>query len=212
MSSRLTRADQNTRNRGLVLAAARRTFLARGYHGATLEQIADEAGFSKGVVYSRFESKADLFLALLEQRIAERAGNNARVVEQMTGDQGIETLLEYLVGVERAEPEWGLVVIEFRVHAARDAELNRRYAALHERTITGVARAVASVYERRGETPPLEPAKLARLMLAVAAGHRLEQAIEPGAAPGMLLAELLGERTVSESSAQDKGTDRRRVA
>ena len=60
---RLTRAEQSERNRGLVLAAARRVFLARGYHGATLEQIADEAGFSKGVVYSQFESKADLFLA-----------------------------------------------------------------------------------------------------------------------------------------------------
>jgi AcrR family transcriptional regulator len=55
---RLTRAEQSERNRGLVLAAARRVFLARGYHGATLEQIADEAGFSKGVVYSQFESKA----------------------------------------------------------------------------------------------------------------------------------------------------------
>ena len=42
---RLTRAEQAERNRGLVLAAARRVFLARGYHGATLEQIADEAGF-----------------------------------------------------------------------------------------------------------------------------------------------------------------------
>ena len=71
---RLTRAEQSERNRGLVLAAARRVFLARGYHGATLEQIADEAGFSKGVVYSQFESKADLFLGLLEARISEQGG------------------------------------------------------------------------------------------------------------------------------------------
>ena len=73
---RLTRVEQSERNRGLVLVAARRVFLARGYHRATLEQIADEAGFSKGVVYSQFESKADLFLALLEARIAERAAEN----------------------------------------------------------------------------------------------------------------------------------------
>ena len=77
MSTRLSRAEQNDRNRALLFAAARRVFLARGYHAATLEQIADEAGFSKGVVYSRFASKADLFLALLEDRIAERAAQNA---------------------------------------------------------------------------------------------------------------------------------------
>src|SRR5580693_4443956 len=76
MSTRLSRAEQNDRNRALLFAAARRVFLARGYHAATLEQIADEAGFSKGVVYSRFASKADLFLALLEDRIAERAGGS----------------------------------------------------------------------------------------------------------------------------------------
>ncbi len=54
MSTRLSRPEQTQRNRSLVLKAARQVFLARGYHGATLERIADEAGFSKGVVYSQF--------------------------------------------------------------------------------------------------------------------------------------------------------------
>jgi AcrR family transcriptional regulator len=57
---RLSRAEQNERNRALVLDAARRIFLARGYHAATLDEIADEAGFSRGVVKSRFGNKADL--------------------------------------------------------------------------------------------------------------------------------------------------------
>ncbi|HBW18247.1 MAG: TetR/AcrR family transcriptional regulator [Streptosporangiaceae bacterium] len=74
---RLSRAEQNERNRRLVLEAARSIFLARGYHGASVDEIAEQAGFSKGVVYSRFGNKADLFLALLEQRIDERAEQNA---------------------------------------------------------------------------------------------------------------------------------------
>ena len=107
MVSRLTRAEQTERNRASVLAAALRVFLARGYHAASLDQIADEAGFSKGVVYSQFASKADLFLTLLEARIEERAARNARVVEGLTGDHGIATLLEHVSGFERVEPEWG---------------------------------------------------------------------------------------------------------
>src|SRR6185295_9164397 len=63
MKTGVPRAEQIERNRGLVLAAARRVFLERGYAGATLDAIAEEAGFSKGVVYSRFGGKADLFLA-----------------------------------------------------------------------------------------------------------------------------------------------------
>ena len=41
MSPRLSRAEQNDRNRALLLAAARRVFLERGYYAATLDQIAD---------------------------------------------------------------------------------------------------------------------------------------------------------------------------
>jgi AcrR family transcriptional regulator len=156
MSSRLSRAEQNDRNRTLLLAAARRVFLARGYYAATLEQIADEAGFSKGVVYSRFASKADMFLALLD--LAQQA--------------------------ERAAPGWRLLVTEFRVHAARDPELNRRYAALHARTVEGIARALVSISEGAGETLASPPRQLAELVLAIETGLALEQSANPDALGG----------------------------
>src|ERR1700689_800100 len=173
MSPRLTRAEQTERNRALLLAAARKVFLSRGYHGASVDQIADEAGFSTGVVYSQFGGKADLFLALLEARIAERATGNAWAVEGLAGDEGILRLLEHAASVDRAEPQWGLLVIEFRVHAARDPELARRYAAAHQRTLAGLERAVTGLYQRAGQPPPLPAADLARLLLAVGAGARL---------------------------------------
>jgi AcrR family transcriptional regulator len=79
MRTGLSREEQVERNRRLVLDAARRVFLARGYASATVDGIAEEAGFSKGVVYSQFDGKADMFLALLEARITERAVQNERV-------------------------------------------------------------------------------------------------------------------------------------
>jgi len=69
MSTRLSRAEQNDRNRALLLAAARRVFLERGYYAATLDQIADEAGFSKGAVYWHFTGKDDLFFSLVDERL-----------------------------------------------------------------------------------------------------------------------------------------------
>jgi AcrR family transcriptional regulator len=206
MSPRLSRAEQSERNRALLLAAARRVFLERGYHGASVEQIADAAGFSTGVVYSQFGGKADLFLALLEARIAERAAGNAQAVEGLAGDEGIARLLEHAASVDRAEPEWGLLVIEFRVHAARDPELSRRYAAAHQHTLAGMERAVTGLYQRASE-PPLPPADLARLLVAVGAGARLEQAAGPGSSPAALLAgqlaRLIAGRPASSVSAPD---------
>src|SRR5262245_27942233 len=82
MRKRFGRDLQVERNRQLVLKAARRVFLEEGYAGAGLDAIAEEAGFSKGVVYSQFDGKADLFLALLERRISERADENERVASE----------------------------------------------------------------------------------------------------------------------------------
>ena len=191
---RLSRAEQNERNRVLVLDAARRVFLNRGYHAATLDEIADEAGFSRGVVQSRFGNKADLFLALLEERIAERAAQNARLAEGLSGAEGMRVLREHAARRNRAELDWGLLLIEFRVHAARDPDLSRRYAALHACTRQALAGVITDVYRRAGQPPPFPPEEMAQLILTVEAGIRLEQAADPAgpeslgrirAAPGL---------------------------
>src|SRR5215469_7244569 len=188
---RLTRAEQSERNRGLVLAAARGVFLARGYHGATLEQIADEAGFSKGVVYSQFESKADLFLALLEARISERAAEHARLAESVpSGD--LLALIDHFSRGDQATPGWQLLVIEFRVHAARDAELSSRYAAAHARTVDALADVFATFFARTGQTV-VAPRRLAELALALSGGTALEQAANPDALGGGQAAEQIAQ-------------------
>ncbi len=107
MSPRLSRAEQNDRNRALLFAAGRRVFLARGYQAATLEQIADEAGFSKGVVYSRFASKADMFLALLEDRITERAAQNAQAASEPSGTGTSPDWSTWSSGRSRPHPAGG---------------------------------------------------------------------------------------------------------
>ena len=189
---RLTRAEQAARNRVLVLDAARRVFLARGYHGATLEQIADEAGFSKGVVYSQFESKADLFLALLEARISERAAENARLAESLPGGD-LLALIDHFTRGDQATPGWQLLVIEFRVHAARDVELSRRYAAVHARTVDALAGVIAEIWAQDSQAPAIAPRRLAEIMLAFSTGATLEQAASPDALGGHLLAAQLAQ-------------------
>jgi AcrR family transcriptional regulator len=199
MNVRLSRAEQNDRNRALLLSAALRVFLSRGYHAATLEQIADEAGFSKGAVYSRFESKADMFLALLTDRIAARAAENAAAVAELASSGTVAGLVELAWQAERATPGWRLLVTEFRVLAARDPELNRRYAAAHATTVNGVAGLLSVIAERDGVSLAVPARRIAELFLALETGIALEQLASPDAinipeAGAVLcqLAELLG--------------------
>jgi AcrR family transcriptional regulator len=178
----MSREEQVERNRRLVLAAARRVFLARGYASATVDVIAEEAGFSKGVVYSQFDSKADMFLALLEARITERAVQNERLADRLDGRQLAEAVPELALSLRRAEPEWMQLVLEFRVHAARVPELNRRYAQLHEYTVNRLASVYARLHERAGTTPRYPARVLAQLALAISRGAFLEELADPGAA------------------------------
>src|SRR4029077_5267451 len=104
MSPRLSRAEQSDRSRVLLLTAARRVFLDRGYYAATLEQIADEAGFSKGVGYSRFARKAHMFLALPEDRSPGRAAQNAGLARELAGTGNFAAVLDLAVREERAAP------------------------------------------------------------------------------------------------------------
>src|SRR5580693_3862175 len=134
MAVRLRRAEQVERNREAVLEAARRVFIERGYAGASLEAIADEAGFSKGVVYSQFGSKPDLFMVLLERRIEERAAQNERIVAHSVGGDALPELMQ-AANRYAADSGWPYLLTEFRALAMRDPELNRRYAEAHSRSV-----------------------------------------------------------------------------
>jgi AcrR family transcriptional regulator len=181
MRTKLSRDVQVERNRGLVLAAARRVFLARGYANASLDAIAEEAGFSKGVVYSQFDSKADMFLALLDARIAERAEQNELLAAQLDGKDLAEAVPELALSMRRAEPAWTHLVLEFRLHAARVPELSERYARLHERTIDALAQVFTRLHERAGTTPRYPARVLAELALGINVGAFLEQLAFPAA-------------------------------
>jgi AcrR family transcriptional regulator len=180
-----------------VLAAARRVFLARGYERATLDAIAEEAGFSKGVVYSQFTSKGDLFLALLERRVAERADQNDAIADELAGREGVEAAMLLANRLQIGEPEWALLVIEFRTHAARDPELNEHYRRIHAQTIARLAAAIIRLSERAGTKMPFPATRLAELILAIGAGAALEQAADPDALPGEFVSRFIAELATS---------------
>jgi AcrR family transcriptional regulator len=150
-------------------------FLRAGYHGTTVEAIATEAGLTIGALYSRFEGKADLFFALLEERIAERTQQFADATGADRGNAGREAARLWSE-IMRRDLDWQLLVIEFRVHAARHAELSARYAEMHERSLTGLATNIAAAYG-----PDVDAARvdaLARAGLAAATGAALARAAE----------------------------------
>lgn len=132
---RMTRAESKAATRTELLDAARRVFVERGYHGASLDLVAGEAGYTKGAVYSAFGSKGRMFLAVYEREI------EGRVTAFRDGANDPAAGARRWIERVRAERGWTLALLEFRLHAARDPALNAEYAERHRRyldTVTAV--------------------------------------------------------------------------
>jgi AcrR family transcriptional regulator len=189
MATRVTRRDRAAANRAALLAAARRVFLAAGYHGASVDAVAGEAGFTTGAVYSQFGGKAELFLALLEQRIEERIGQIRSVVDGSGVAAELTAVARQWAGVLRTDLDWTLLVIEFRVHAARDPVLAARFAELHARLLRAVVQSLTESLGLPAATPEVED--LARLLLATGPGGALARAAEGEAFRDELMEETM---------------------
>jgi AcrR family transcriptional regulator len=176
MATRVSRRDRAAANRAALLAAARKVFLGAGYHGASVDAVAGEAGFTIGAVYSQFGGKAELFLALLEQRIQERIGQIRSLVDGSGPTAELGAVARQWAGVLRTDLDWTLLVIEFRVHAARHPAMAARFAELHERLLRAVVGFITESLSLPEATPEVED--LARLLLAVGPGGALARAAE----------------------------------
>ena len=90
MATRLTRPERKAATRRELLDAARTVFLRRGFHGASLDEIAEEAGYTKGAVYSNFEDKDALFLAVLDAGYGRRATLYSSFAKRFAADTAMK--------------------------------------------------------------------------------------------------------------------------
>ncbi len=81
-----TRLPRPVRRRQL-LGAARDVFVAQGYHAAAMDEIAEQAGVSKPVLYQHFPGKLDLYLALLDESVAELVGAVSAALASTTNNK-----------------------------------------------------------------------------------------------------------------------------
>lgn len=188
MKKRLGRADRTEDTRRRLLDSARRVFARRGFHAASLDLVAEDAGFTKGAVYSRFRSKADLFLAVLEARIEQRIADVRAAAAAERGPLAVAAALSRQWEERlRRDEAWSLLLIEFRLHAARVPGLNRRYAALHARLRDAMAEIIARESVESGEALAVPAGDVARAALALGTGAVLERCVDGAAFPEHLM-------------------------
>ncbi len=116
-----------------LLKSARRVFARDGFEAARIEEIAKDAGHTRGAFYANFESKEDLFFALLEQQAREHIDKIQSMLEGCTTEeQRLSTLREYYVGL-LSDRQWSLLMLEFKLFALRHGQLRPKLLNTHRR-------------------------------------------------------------------------------
>lgn len=189
----LTPERRRQRTREYLLAAAAQVFAERGFHGATLDEVAAVAGFTKGAVYSNFKSKDDLFLALLESRYESgRAGLRAHLETIGWPHRASDFLGRLVDELDGATTEhWGPLYEEFLVYAMRNPAARARLAELDRADVESLAALIAAERERHGIHDGHPPEHAARFVVALMRGLFTMRLVEAGAVDTALVASVL---------------------
>jgi AcrR family transcriptional regulator len=189
---RMTREQSRANTREQLLRAARRVFARSGFHGASVEEIAAEAGFSTGALYSNFTGKEDLFLVLMEREINEHAREIADAVRTRVSmaDRATGGARQWMTMIER-EPEVLLLFMEFWAYGVRDAEVRPKVAARFAQVRELLTKLIADGVREFDLELDIPAEQLAVAIDALADGIARQKLADPDAVPDELMGRVL---------------------
>jgi AcrR family transcriptional regulator len=165
--------------------AAAEVFGEKGFRTASLNDVADRAGYTIGAVYSNFASKDELFRALMRERLqmfetalaaAAQDGGSAGA-QAGTFDDRLERVLDQIAAGEASvPPRWWRLLYEYRTYAAADPAAWAELAGLERRCRELMAGQIERFAASFGIDLPGPPMEMAELTMALTDGLRAAHA------------------------------------
>jgi AcrR family transcriptional regulator len=192
---RLSRAESQARTRETLLRAAGEVFVERGFHRASVEAIAERAGFTRGAFYSNFSSKEELFAELLQSTVyaAYRAMGEA----QLASDGPVPTAresAEQLAAIQ-AHPDgrWMFRLwLELLLEAGRNEKMRELAAEFWRSNRELVAKVLRKRYAQLDRKPPLPPKDLGSALIAMDIGLAIQHYVDPDVVPLSIYPDAFG--------------------
>jgi AcrR family transcriptional regulator len=188
---RLTREESRAQTRDRLLDAAYQILVNNGIEEASIEDIAEAAGFSRGAFYSNFESKDELLCALLAR---EKAGMQEElqdlVYQTASPAEMIEKVRDYYVDLG-ANSQRCTFMLASRLYGLRHPTIQPEMNAMMCQDQEKIVQLIQAVYKAAGMEPPCSPDIIAFGLIAVAQGLALTQAADPDVIPKELLPPML---------------------
>jgi AcrR family transcriptional regulator len=175
----LSRKRRQTQSR--LLDAALDAFAERGFHGTSVEEVCERAGFSRGAFYSNYSSKTELFIALYHRQsenilaaMAERASPTGQPVPQ-----DLAAVVTQILTAVPHDRRWYLINTEFALHAVRNPSAAATFAAARSRVRAIFAEHLTEILGRMGLELAVPAENLARWLWAFSEGSVAQAYVEP---------------------------------
>ena len=175
IKQRLTRQESRLETRTKLLESAAQLFAKGGYEGASVDLIAESAGYSKGAFYSNFESKEAIFLELLDAHKWREIDALAQLLAQDVPASELISLIRNSESSRISDFDFGLLSAEFQLQACRDKTFAKTYTKLHRTHVGTMAGLITKLFAKLDRTPPSEPKDLADIIMALTTGLSLQR-------------------------------------
>ena len=181
--ARLSREESQKRTRARLLESAQEIFARNGFAGASVDQIAEHAGYSKGAVYSNFESKEALFLELLREHMSQELKELRALLDRSGSAQEILHALKEKYSSLEQQVALAMLSSEFQLQAGRHPEFAEPFASLYRDQRKAIAGLVNLVAQKAGVPPPANANEIATSLMGLTHGIALQRAADPKSVP-----------------------------
>jgi AcrR family transcriptional regulator len=180
-AEKLTPERRRQLTRDALLDAATEVFVRRGFEGASLDEIAETAGFTRGAIYKNFEGKEDLFLAVFD-RYNERV---LSVFADVLEEEGDDAVLDahrsaQMLGRLMGDPDLLTLEREFQLYEVRHPEVREKSASQRRRTVELVAAFIEEHAATSGLRLKLPARTAAGILLATSVGFAHTSQVDAG--------------------------------
>lgn len=183
---KLTPERRRQLTRQTLIEAAAEVFAQKGFYGASLEEIGEVAGFSRGAIYSNFGSKEELLFGVIDHYMdiqldavmtaMEETGRADLVTDAVAATAAWES-------ANRFTSSWPGLELELRLAAQRNPEVRKRLADFERKSGEKVARVIEEEWSRRGVQPRISARDFADLSRAALEGLAQLAAIDEEDSP-----------------------------
>ncbi|OEH94419.1 TetR/AcrR family transcriptional regulator [Bacillus solimangrovi] len=200
---RLTQEERKQETRKMLLESAAETFAKLGFHGASVDKIAEFAGFTKGAIYAHFKSKEELFLALLEQQMQSHVNTIHQIMDEEHSLEHFIKKMGHYFDMDREQNQaWSSLNMEFLLYAMRDESVRQKWTDMILESVEQLSDVITKMKSDEEGESNLSPEELAWTILSIENGMAIFNIIAGNNTPSNLYGKAL-QNILQPSSCKD---------